>query len=162
MDGLLDTLELIRDRMITGKPETIHRHELDLEYLFHLSKIIKTCRTMMETYPFIQDLKTLKKILFQVLDTSRLPFSGEPLQGLQVMGVLETRAIDFENLVVLSVNEGILPSGRLPNSFIPFDIKSNSAFRLSGIKMLFLPTTFTACSSVHRIFSCFTIPKATR
>jgi len=54
---------------------------------------------------------------------SRLPFYGEPLKGLQVMGVLETRAIDFENLVVLTVNEGILPSGRTPNSFIPFDIK---------------------------------------
>lgn len=78
---------------------------------------------MMENYPFIQNLKTLRKILFQVLDSSRLPFTGEPLQGLQVMGVLETRAIDFENLVVLSVNEGILPSGRTPNSFIPFDIK---------------------------------------
>ena len=78
---------------------------------------------MMETYPFIQNLKTLRKILFQILDSFRLPFSGEPLKGLQVMGVLETRAIDFENLVVLSVNEGIIPAGRAPNSFIPFDIK---------------------------------------
>jgi ATP-dependent helicase/nuclease subunit B len=119
MDSLLRIVELIRDQ-ITGTPS---HQTVDLEYLFHLSKIIKRCRTMMEEYPFISDLKTLKNILFQVLDTSRLPFSGEPLLGLQVMGVLETRAIDFENLVVLSVNEGILPSGRMPNSFIPFDIK---------------------------------------
>jgi ATP-dependent helicase/nuclease subunit B len=124
LDGLLRTIELVRDRMIERKTGQAADRDVDIEYLFHLSKIIKRCRTMMETYPFIQDLKTLKKILFQVMDASRLPFSGEPLQGLQVMGVLETRAIDFENLIVLSVNEGILPSGRMPNSFIPFDIKN--------------------------------------
>ena len=124
LDGLLRTIEMIRDRLIESKPAPANDRNVDLEYLFHMSKIIKRCRTMMETYPFIQDLKTLKKILFQVMDVSRMPFSGEPLQGLQVMGVLETRAIDFENLVVLSVNEGILPSGRMPNSFIPFDIKN--------------------------------------
>jgi CRISPR/Cas system-associated exonuclease Cas4 (RecB family) len=124
MSGLQKILELVRDKMISGSRNSSSEHELDLEYLYHLSKIIKRSQTMMETYPFISNLKTLRKIIFQVLDSSRLPFTGEPLQGLQVMGVLETRAIDFENLIVLSVNEGILPAGRLPNSFIPFDIKS--------------------------------------
>jgi ATP-dependent helicase/nuclease subunit B len=123
LDGVLGILEIIRDRMIEGGKDHIAGQEVDLEYLFHFSKIIKRCRTMMETYPFVQNLKTLRKILFQLLDSFRLPFTGEPLQGLQVMGVLETRAIDFENLVVLSVNEGILPAGRTPNSFIPLDIK---------------------------------------
>jgi len=123
LDILLKTLELIRDKILTAGQEQTPDRQVDLEYLFHLSKIIKRSRTLMESYPFIQNLKALRKILFQTLDTSRLPFTGEPLQGLQVMGVLETRAIDFENLVVLSVNDGILPSGRLPNSFIPFDIK---------------------------------------
>jgi ATP-dependent helicase/nuclease subunit B len=124
MDGMLKILELIRDRLIEEGQKPSTDREIDIEYLYHLSRIVKRCRTMMESYPFINKLKTLRKILFQLLDSSRLPFTGEPLQGLQVMGVLETRAIDFEHLVVLSVNEGILPSGRLPNSFIPFDIKS--------------------------------------
>lgn len=123
LDVTIRILELIRNRMIAGVQVQAADQQVDHEYLFHLSKIIKRCRTMMETYPFILTLQTLHKILFQILDASRLPFSGEPLQGLQVMGVLETRAIDFENLIVLSVNEGILPSGRTPNSFIPFDIK---------------------------------------
>jgi CRISPR/Cas system-associated exonuclease Cas4 (RecB family) len=123
LDSILRTLEFIRDRLIAAKVTQTAAGQIDLEYVYFLSKVVKRCRTMMETYPFIRDLKTLRKILFQVLDTSRMPFTGEPLQGLQVMGVLETRAIDFENLVVLSVNDGILPSGRLPNSFIPFDIK---------------------------------------
>lgn len=123
LDATLAILVLIRDRMMENSLKKPGDRQVDLEYLFHFSKIIKRCRTMMETYPFIQNLKTLHKILFQLLDSFRLPFTGEPLQGLQVMGVLETRAIDFENLVVLSVNEGILPAGRSPNSFIPFDIK---------------------------------------
>jgi ATP-dependent helicase/nuclease subunit B len=119
----LAILELIRDKMISDHLTRSTDYDLDLEYIFHLSKTIKRCRNLMESYSFVKDIKTLHKILFQLLDQGRLPFSGEPLQGVQVMGVLETRAIDFENLVVLSVNEGILPSGRLPNSFIPFDIK---------------------------------------
>ncbi|NTV83423.1 MAG: hypothetical protein HGA23_03855, partial [Bacteroidales bacterium] len=124
LDGMLTILDLIRDRMIARQSSSSADMQVDLEYLFYLSRTIKRCRTMMEVYPFIQNLKTLRKILFQVLESGRLPFTGEPLQGLQVMGVLETRAIDFENLIVLSVNEGIIPSGRTPNTFIPFDIKS--------------------------------------
>jgi CRISPR/Cas system-associated exonuclease Cas4 (RecB family) len=124
LDRMLTILDLIRDRMIARQSLSSADMQVDLEYLFYLSRTIKRCRTMMEVYPFIQNLKTLRKILFQVLESGRLPFTGEPLQGLQVMGVLETRAIDFENLIVLSVNEGIIPSGRTPNTFIPFDIKS--------------------------------------
>jgi CRISPR/Cas system-associated exonuclease Cas4 (RecB family) len=123
LDGTLGVIGMIRDKMIAEGQERPGDRQADLEYLFHFSKIIRRCRTMMEMYPFIRNLKTLRKILFQLLDSFRMPFTGEPLQGLQVMGVLETRAIDFENLVVLSVNEGILPAGRAPNSFIPFDIK---------------------------------------
>jgi ATP-dependent helicase/nuclease subunit B len=125
MDLLLQTLEMIRDRMVERQSGGIADHQQDLEYVFHFSKIIRQCRTMMEEYPFIVSLKSLQKIFFQITDITRLPFYGEPLSGIQVMGVLETRAIDFENLVVLSVNEGILPSGRVPNSFIPFDVKTD-------------------------------------
>jgi hypothetical protein len=123
MDGMTRITEMLRDRLICEKNNPNMQVETDLEYLFHFAKIIRRCRTLMDAYPVIATLKTLRKILFQLLDSSRLPFSGEPLQGLQVMGVLETRAIDFENIIILSVNEGILPSGRMPNSFIPFDIK---------------------------------------
>ncbi|MCU0370251.1 MAG: PD-(D/E)XK nuclease family protein [Bacteroidales bacterium] len=124
LNRILDLLEMIRDRMIARGPSSSTSLQVDLEYLYYFSRVIRRVRTIMEDYPFIHDLKTLRKILFQVLESGRLPFSGEPLQGLQVMGILETRAIDFENIIVLSVNEGILPSGRTPNTFIPFDIKS--------------------------------------
>lgn len=121
---LLSVIELIRDRIIGENKVKKTNNELDLEYLFHLSGLIRRVRLMLETYPFVTTARTLKRITMQLLDSSHLPFTGEPLRGLQVMGVLETRAVDFENLVVLSVNEGVLPSGKQPNSFIPFDIKS--------------------------------------
>ncbi len=59
----------------------------------------------------------------QVITPTSLPFYGEPLRGVQLMGMLETRTLDFENLIILSCNEDMLPSGKINTSFIPFDLK---------------------------------------
>jgi len=123
LDHLLHIMEIIRRQMSRRVAERSFDHDLDFEYLFHMSRVIRRCRSLMPDLQFQVNIKSLRKVLFQVLDTSRLPFYGEPLKGLQIMGVLETRALDFENLIILSVNEGILPSGRNSGSFIPFDIK---------------------------------------
>ncbi|MCK5839550.1 MAG: PD-(D/E)XK nuclease family protein, partial [Bacteroidales bacterium] len=68
-------------------------------------------------------VSNLRSIYKQVVGASSIPFYGEPLKGLQVMGMLETRTLDFENIILLSVNDDIIPSGRSMNSFIPFDVK---------------------------------------
>lgn len=96
---------------------------LELEYLFAFTKIIKRIQTLMDSYHSIQDVLTLRGILNQLVRSSTLPFYGEPLMGLQVMGMLETRTLDFENVILLSCNEDILPSGKTVNSFIPFELK---------------------------------------
>lgn len=96
---------------------------LELEYLFAFTKIIKRIQTLMASYHSIQDVLTLRGILNQLVRSSTLPFYGEPLMGLQVMGMLETRTLDFENVILLSCNEDILPSGKTVNSFIPFELK---------------------------------------
>ena len=98
-------------------------NKLNLEYLFHLSKVINTLEGMIHQHEFIQDIKTLRLVYKQVINSVRLPFYGEPLQGIQVMGMLESRTLDFENLILLAVNEGHLPAGKTGNSFIPVDIK---------------------------------------
>ena len=61
--------------------------------------------------------------LIKVIKTSKLHFAGEPLEGIQVMGLLESRAIDFDEVFILSANESELPSSTSQNSFIPFDAK---------------------------------------
>ena len=63
-------------------------------------------------------------MLYQdILNQEKIPFSGDPLEGLQIMGLLETRLLDFDNVVITNLNEGILPSGKSFSSWIPFAIK---------------------------------------
>lgn len=69
------------------------------------------------------NLPTLFRLIRQVLNRSSIPFHGEPAVGLQIMGVLETRCLDFDNLLLLSVNEGTLPQKVSDNSFIPYDLR---------------------------------------
>lgn len=97
---------------------------LELEYLFAFTKIVKRIEALMLDYPdSVGDLKTLQTLLKQMVRSATLPFYGEPLMGLQVMGMLETRTLDFENVILLSCNEDILPSGKSMNSFIPHELK---------------------------------------
>jgi CRISPR/Cas system-associated exonuclease Cas4 (RecB family) len=67
--------------------------------------------------------ETYIRILDKILRSRSVPFSGEPLSGIQIMGFLETRALDFRNIIMLSVNEGILPSVSSASSFIPFSLR---------------------------------------
>ena len=97
--------------------------ETELEYLFHFSKIITRIDELLKQYRVITEVGTLREIFKNVASMTKVPFSGEPLKGLQVMGMLETRNLDFERLILLSVNEGILPTQGFGNSFIPFDIQ---------------------------------------
>ncbi len=71
----------------------------------------------------INSLKTFLLIMNRLLSGEQLFFEGEPLEGLQVLGLLETRLLDFENIIMTSVNEGVIPAGKKEQSLIPFDIK---------------------------------------
>lgn len=74
---------------------------------------------------------TYMRILDKMLKVQSVPFSGEPLSGIQIMGILESRALDFKNLIILSVNEGILPAVSTGSSFIPFSLRE--AFGLPSV-----------------------------
>ena len=71
----------------------------------------------------IDNIATLYAIYKQVIDVAEVSFEGEPLNGLQIMGVLESRVLDFETVIITSVNEGKFPAGKSMNSFIPYDVK---------------------------------------
>ena len=118
-------IETLKNAIVAqGNDASKNKANLELEYLFAFTKIIKRIQTLMTDYPgSIPDLKTLQNILRQIVKGTTLPFYGEPLMGLQVMGMLETRTLDFENIILLSCNEDILPSGKTMNSFIPFELK---------------------------------------
>jgi ATP-dependent helicase/nuclease subunit B len=93
------------------------------EYLYRFFTIFQQLETLNKRYNHITNLKTLSLFYNQLLRNEKLSFQGEPLIGLQLMGMLETRALDFETVIITSVNEGILPGGKNEISFIPFDLK---------------------------------------
>lgn len=96
---------------------------IELEYLFQFAKLFNQILTLTKKYPFIENVKGFYSLYNQTLSSYNIELYGEPLRGLQVLGMLETRNIDFKNVVLLSANEGMLPAGKSFNSFLPFDIK---------------------------------------
>jgi len=98
-------------------------NKIDKELLFKFASILKTLSNLSGKHNYLNDLDVLKKFIQRLISKELIPFFGEPLQGLQIMGMLETRALDFEKLIVLSVNEGVLPKGNAQPSFIPHDLK---------------------------------------
>ncbi|MGL4599270.1 MAG: PD-(D/E)XK nuclease family protein, partial [Bacteroidia bacterium] len=87
------------------------------------ARIVRRLRTLTERWPFVQELRALRLLLMQTVQTTNLPFYGEPLAGLQIMGLLETRTLDFDRVILLATNENILPSARAQPSFIVYDLR---------------------------------------
>jgi hypothetical protein len=98
-------------------------NSIERESLFRLYTIFNQLLELEENYGYLEDPKTLGYLFDRFLGKESLYFQGEPLMGLQIMGLLETRALDFENLIITGVNEGVLPKDSKSNSFIPFDVK---------------------------------------
>ncbi|PNQ74871.1 PD-(D/E)XK nuclease family protein [Hanstruepera neustonica] len=99
------------------------KHVLALEYLFHLNTLFNELETLNSKYGYLTGTASLYLVFNELLSLEKLDFKGEPLSGLQIMGMLESRTLDFETVIISSVNEGILPAGKTQNSFIPFDVK---------------------------------------
>ncbi len=92
-------------------------------FLYSIYKTIVKLTNYQEKYQQIDSLTALHAIYKQIVDLAEVSFEGEPLSGLQIMGVLESRVLDFENVIITSVNEGKFPAGKSQNSFIPYDVK---------------------------------------
>ncbi|MNK22886.1 PD-(D/E)XK nuclease superfamily protein [compost metagenome] len=92
-------------------------------FLYSIFKVINKLINYYEAHPEMNNLSVLYSIYKQVIDMAEVSFEGEPLSGLQIMGVLESRVLDFENVIITSMNEGKFPAGKTQNSFIPYDVK---------------------------------------
>ncbi len=117
-----------------SESEELQLSSTEREYLHVFTKYFNRLRSLVETHHYLDSLLTLKSLYKQIIGSASVPFIGEPLQGLQIMGVLETRTLDFENIILLGVNEGVLPSGKSANSFIPNDLKRYHGMPLYGDK----------------------------
>lgn len=133
-DYLLQALEQVaiiyRKDTENKKEETFN--QLYRESLFKAYTTIGRFRTLLEEGELILQPSTYRKLIIRVLSSTNIPFHGEPAIGLQVMGVLETRNLDFRHLVLLSTNEGQLPKNGGDSSFIPYNLRK--AFGMTTIE----------------------------
>ncbi|MGK0422195.1 MAG: hypothetical protein ACJAT9_001880 [Polaribacter sp.] len=113
LDRILNLIHLLKEDVT----------DLEKEYLFRFYTAFTQLKTLQTAYEYFTDLKTLSLFFKQLITSETLSFQGEPLRGLQLMGMLETRVLDFENIILTSANEGVLPASSQQNSFIPFDVK---------------------------------------
>jgi len=101
----------------------VEKQALDLEYLFHFKKIIQQLSKHIDNYKIVMGLSGYKVLFTELLKSQSISFQGEPLEGLQVMGLLETRSLDFEHIILIGANEGSIPKTSFAQSFIPWDLK---------------------------------------
>lgn len=123
-----DTVESFIDRIL----KLIHQISLlptlsllEKEYLNRFSQVFRQLEFYQSAYKAINDLKSLFTTFTYLLQQESISFKGEPLSGLQILGVLETRVLDFEQVIITSANEGILPAGKSEQSFLTFETKTH-------------------------------------
>ncbi len=120
VDVFLKILDVIREFFTEDKPDL---SSLDYEYIYHFYTFLRRLKEILNTGKMVLNLHTFRQMLSDIVKANRVPFTGEPLVGLQIMGVLETQTLDFNHVYILSVNEGHLPPGKSQQSFIPYDIR---------------------------------------
>ena len=106
-------------------------NKLSKEYAFYFYRALSRLKDVMSEessstsapIPYKERMKAFQKLFRQVVQSIRIPFVGEPLKGVQVMGILETRNLDFENVFILNLNEGSWPAQSRQSSYIPYSLR---------------------------------------
>ena len=120
--GLLNYLiDILKQIGYNTKQQNVD--QLFQESLFRSYTVINRLRGLVESGDLKVDTITLERLILQLFQTTSIPFHGEPAVGIQIMGVLETRNLDFDYMLVLSCNEGKWPKGVNDASFIPYSIR---------------------------------------
>ena len=119
---LLHWLINITQTIATSKSPIIDS-PLDTESLFRMYTLLNRLSGLVDSGILMVDVITLQRLIGQLITSTSIPFHGEPAEGIQVMGVLETRNLDFDHVLLLSCNEGNMPRGVNDTSFIPYALR---------------------------------------
>ena len=130
-DDLIGQLLTFLRQIATQAKDEIH-DPLFQESLFRAYTLINRLSGLMESGDLQVSDQTLQRLTTQIMQQTSIPFHGEPAEGLQVMGVLETRNLDFDHVLLLSCNEGNMPKGVNDSSFIPHSIRQ--AYELTTVE----------------------------
>ncbi len=118
VDRLLRLYQRIKSYQIEHKFSSLDIHCSD-----HCIELLNKLQNLIDSNEALKNLQDIEQIFLKLIDKETLDFSGDPFNGIQIMGVLETRVLDFDHVVVTHVNEGILPFGKTSFSWIPFDVR---------------------------------------
>jgi hypothetical protein len=124
--NVLDILSSISELLLQIKLNLDKKNEEEKvanAFVFSIYKVINKLITYFSNNIQVDSIDALYAIYKQIIEVAEVSFEGEPLNGLQIMGVLESRVLDFETVIISSVNEGKFPAGKSSNSFIPYDVK---------------------------------------
>ncbi|HWS59715.1 MAG TPA: PD-(D/E)XK nuclease family protein [Flavobacterium sp.] len=119
LESISNLLQTIKTNLSNDNEE----EKITKAFVYAIFKVINKLINYYSQHSHIDKIETLHTIYKQVIDLAEVSFEGEPLNGLQIMGVLESRVLDFETVIVTSMNEGKFPAGKSMNSFIPYDVK---------------------------------------
>jgi hypothetical protein len=119
LTNLMNILVLIFNR----NPEKNQLNTLEKEFFFRAYMKIKRLKEILINKNINADFELITKLLHQVLSTEQVPFKGDAVEGMQLMGVLETRNLDFKNVIILGLNEGNFPKSQKPQSFLSQNIR---------------------------------------
>ncbi len=116
-------LGIIRGLIPEEDDQKVILSRLDREYIYQLYTVTRRLLEIINQKDIALNVFTFLRIFRKVVRNMRIPFTGEPLAGIQIMGVLETRALDFQNIIVLSMNEGNFPRTTSNPSFVPYSLR---------------------------------------
>lgn len=119
LENIAAILRLIKENL----NNQIQEDKIAKTFVYAIYKVINKLINYYTKHPQIENIQTLSAIYKQIIDVAEVSFEGEPLNGLQIMGVLESRVLDFDTVIITSMNEGKFPAGKSQNSFIPYDLK---------------------------------------
>ncbi|WP_099293677.1 PD-(D/E)XK nuclease family protein [Butyricimonas sp. Marseille-P3923] len=123
-ESLPDYLLNILKKMIAAfRPEEQEGLAIEKEFLFTVFTAIQGIQNTFREENIVPEDKFYLQVINKILQGISIPFSGEPLEGMQIMGLMETRMLDFKNLIILSANEGVLPKSGHASSFIPYNLR---------------------------------------
>ena len=110
-------------QLLNKLKDKFQENPIERVVLYQLYQVFTKIEALNSSYSHLDSVKTVQGLFTELIATTSLDFEGDAYEGLQIMGVLETRVLDFENIIVTSVNEGILPTGKSNASFITYDLK---------------------------------------
>jgi len=120
---VLETISTLLQTIKINLSNDNEEEKITKAFVYAIFKVINKLINYYSKHLHIDKIETLYAIYKQIIDLAEVSFEGEPLNGLQIMGVLESRVLDFETVIITSMNEGKLPAGKSQNSFIPYDVK---------------------------------------